>query len=182
MSMLKSLKYIFCFLLLVVSCQNKPDQGQNNTINKKNSPDKGVFKSGKVYTTTAKDSFKLALTADTLAFDSLQQPLETDASIFVNPSKEFQSFIGIGAALTDAAAETFYKLNKDQQALFLKAYFDTDQGIGYSLARTIIHSCDFSSESYTYVNDGDKTLTSFNIDHDRQFRIPFTKSVIEAAK
>ena len=54
-------------------------------------------------------------------------------------------------------------------------------GIGYSLGRTHINSCDFSSESYTYVKDGDKELRSFNITHDRKYRIPFIKEVLATA-
>src|SRR5438445_4174194 len=41
-----------------------------------------------------------------------------------------------------------------------KAYFDVRDGIGYTLARTNIHSCDFSSSSYTYVDEGDQALRS----------------------
>ncbi|HEV2453984.1 MAG TPA: hypothetical protein VGY98_06970 [Verrucomicrobiae bacterium] len=35
--------------------------------------------------------------------------------IFVDPAKTFQTMIGIGGALTDASAETFYKLPADRQ-------------------------------------------------------------------
>ena len=47
--------------------------------------------------------------------------------------------------MTDAAAETFAKLPKDKQQEVLKALFDPEAGIGYTLARTNIHSCDFSA-------------------------------------
>jgi glucosylceramidase len=83
--------------------------------------------------------------------------------------------------LTDASAETFSKLPELKQEEFLKAYFDKGKGIGYTLARTNINSCDFSSGSYTYVNEGDKELKSFSIDHDQKFRIPFIKKAILAA-
>ena len=134
-----------------------------------------------VYTTATNSNVKLQLTNANIAFSDFKQPLETEASIFVNTSKLHQTFLGIGAALTDAAAETFYKLNEDQQKLFMESYYSIDKGIGYSLARTIIHSCDFSSASYTYVEEGDAELKTFNIDHDKQFRLPFTKLAIEAA-
>jgi glucosylceramidase len=49
------------------------------------------------------------------------------------------------------------------------------------LARTNIHSCDFSSGSYTYVADGDKELKTFSVAHDEKYRIPFIKRVIAAA-
>lgn len=119
--------------------------------------------------------------AESLVFTLQGQPLETQPSIFVDPSKTFQTFIGIGGALTDAAAETFAKLPKDKQEELLTAYYSKDRGIGYSLARTNINSCDFSSSSYTYVKDNDRSLETFSIEHDMQYRIPFIKKAIAAA-
>ena len=84
--------------------------------------------------------------------------------------------------MTDASAETFAMLPKEKQREILNAYFDDRQGIGYKLARTNIHSCDFSSGSYTYVNEGDKELKSFSIEHDKQYRIPFIKQVLAATR
>jgi len=134
-----------------------------------------------VYTTSANSNVKLELTNSNIAFSDFQQPLETQASIYVNTSKTHQTFVGIGAALTDAAAETFYKLNDDQQKRFMEAYYSVDKGIGYSLARTVIHSCDFSSGSYTYIEEGDSELKTFSIEHDKAYRLPFTKLAIAAA-
>ena len=137
-------------------------------------------KTAMVYTSAHSTNLKLTLT-DTLQFNEFQQPLETESAILIDPTKQFQTFLGIGAALTDASAETFYKLSKENQDLFMEAYYSVDKGIGYTLGRTIIHSCDFSSESYTYIEEGDAELKTFNIDHDRKFRLPFTKLAIEAA-
>jgi glucosylceramidase len=111
----------------------------------------------------------------------MAERVEGDQAIFVDPSKTFQTVLGIGGALTDASAETFYKLPKAQQEEILKAYFDPQNGIGYSLGRTHIHSCDFSSESYTYVQDGDRELKTFDLAHDRKYRIPFIKSALATA-
>ena len=63
----------------------------------------------------------------------------------------------------------------------MRAYFDPQAGIGYTLGRTHINSCDFSSESYTYVKDGDKQLDSFDIAHDLKYRIPFIKAAMAEA-
>jgi len=134
-----------------------------------------------VYTTATNNNVKLQLTNANIAFSDFKQPLETEASIFVNTSKLHQTFVGIGAALTDASAETFYKLTKENQDKFMQAYYSIDKGIGYSLARTIIHSCDFSTASYTYIEEGDSKLKTFNIEHDKQYRLPFTKLAIAAA-
>jgi glucosylceramidase len=106
---------------------------------------------------------------------------EKQEYIFIDPSKTFQTILGIGGALTDASAETFYKLPEDKQREILVAYFDPTNGIGYSLGRTHIHSCDFSSESYTYVKDGDTNLDTFSISHDLKYRIPFIKAVLATA-
>ena len=141
----------------------------------------GEEKAVAVYTTAANSDFRLSAT-DTLAFKPMGQPLETQVCVFVDPLKTFQTILGIGGALTDASAETFAKLPKAKQQEILTAYFDVGSGIGYTLARTNIHSCDFSSGSYTYVNEGDKALQSFSISHDKQYRIPFIKQALAAAK
>ncbi|MDG1685305.1 MAG: glycoside hydrolase family 30 beta sandwich domain-containing protein [Flavobacteriaceae bacterium] len=135
----------------------------------------------RIYTTESQSNIKLAQSNIVPKFTSIQQPKEVHSGIFVNPKVTFQTFVGIGAALTDAAAETFYKLNKDQQELFLESYFSIDKGIGYTLARTIIHSCDFSSESYTYIEEGDESLETFSIERDLKYRIPFTKRILDVA-
>ena len=131
---------------------------------------------------TSADSTNLRITnTDNLKFSTLKQPLETQTCVFVDPDKTFQTFLGIGGAITDASAEVFAKLPKEKQKELLNAYYSKDKGIGYSLIRTTIHSSDFSSESYTYIAEGDKELKTFSIDHDKQFKIPLIKKAIETA-
>jgi glucosylceramidase len=146
---------------------------------KKNSADIAA-KQVKVYTTAKNTDYRLTQTA-TLNFKSNNQPVETETSIIVDPDKKFQTLLGIGGALTDASAETFAKMSKAQQQELLAAYYNSQKGIGYTLARTSIGSCDFSSGSYGYVDNNDVTLKSFNVDHDKQFRIPLIKGAIVAA-
>src|SRR6476659_6166694 len=140
-----------------------------------------VAKQVTVYTTADKSDLRLKQT-DTVAFKSVGQPKETQICVFVDPGRQFQTFLGIGGALTDASAETFAKLPKQRQREFIDAHFDDQRGIGYKLARTNIHSCDFSSGSYTYVDEGDKELRSFNVTHDKKYRIPFIKEILAATK
>ena len=130
---------------------------------------------------TAKDTGQRLAKSEEIGFNDKLSPTEKDAEIYIDPSKTFQTVLGIGGALTDASAETFYKLPKDKQQEILRAYFDPQNGIGYTLGRTHIHSCDFSSESYTYVKDGDKQLDSFDISHDLKYRIPFIKAAMAKA-
>lgn len=133
-----------------------------------------------VYTTAEKSSYRLSKVQDA-EFKPKAQPFENEIIIFVDPDKTFQTFLGIGGALTDASAETFAKLPVNKQEELLQAYFDKGKGIGYSLARTNIHSCDFSSDSYTYIAEGDTALKTFSIQHDKKYRIPFIKRAIAAA-
>lgn len=132
------------------------------------------------YTTADSTTMRLTLRGE-LEFKQKGQPFENEVSVFVDPAKTYQEYMGIGAALTDASAETYAKLPKEKQQEFLTAYFDKEKGIAYTIARTNIHSCDFSSGTYTYVTEGDKELKSFSIDHDKKFRIPFIKEAIKAA-
>jgi glucosylceramidase len=138
-------------------------------------------KSAQVYTTAQGTSQRLAPGAAALPFKEVGQPVETQVCVFVDPSHQFQTIVGIGGALTDASAETFAKLPKAKQQEFMQAYFSPTAGIGYSLARTHIASCDFSSESYVYVKDGDTSLKSFSVKHDEKYKIPFIKQATAAA-
>src|SRR5205085_6363225 len=119
--------------------------------------------------------------AGTLTLAPMGELTEKQQYVFVDATKQFQTFLGIGGALTDAAAETYAKLPENRRRELIKAYYDPKDGIGYSLARTNIHSCDFSSGSYSYVEDNDKELKSFNIKHDEQYRIPLIKRAMATA-
>ena len=163
---------LLLFAILCASCS----KSNINNSSKYTTEDKVAI----VYTTTSNTTDRLQIT-DTKKFKKLNQPFEYEVSVFVNPSKKFQSFIGIGGAITDASAEVFAKLPAKNQNEILKAYYDPSEGIGYSLLRTPIHSADFSSETFTYVSNEDKALNSFSIEHDRLFRIPLIKRALEAA-
>jgi glucosylceramidase len=136
-------------------------------------------KTAQVFTTAQGTDQRLAPGA-ALSFAPSAQPVETQVCVFVDPSHQFQTLLGIGGAITDAAAETFAKLPKATQQELLQAYY-SPKGIGYSLARTSIGSSDFSSGSYTYIAENDASLKSFSVKHDEQFRIPLIKQATAAA-
>src|SRR5947207_9841183 len=91
-----------------------------------------------VYTTAAKTDYRISRTAP-LSFKPVGQPKETQICVFVDPSRQFQTFLGIGVALTDASAETFALFPKEKEREFLSSYFENHQGIVYMLARTNMH-------------------------------------------
>lgn len=103
-------------------------------------------------------------------------------SVFIDPSKQFQTIVGIGGAFTEAAAVTLRKLSKPNQERILKAYFDRETGHGYSLCRTHIQSCDFSLGNYAYVETpGDTELKNFSIERDRKALLPMIRDALQVA-
>jgi glucosylceramidase len=133
-----------------------------------------------VYETAKDNSNRLGRITDA-SFEDYGQPMESQSCIFIDPTKTFQTFVGVGGALTDASAEVFATLSKEKQQEFLTAYFSVDKGIGYSLARTNMQSCDFSSDIYSYVETDDKDLKTFSIAHDLKYRLPFIRQAYEAS-
>src|SRR5690348_13184764 len=167
--------FIFCTLLAFVSAH-----AQNNAVSINAKTFSTKEKKVTIYTTAENTDYRLTETG-TASFSHMGQPFETQVCVFVDPDKTFQTILGIGGALTDAAAETYAKLPKDKQEEVMRAYYDPANGIGYTLGRTNIQSCDFSSGSYSYVKDGDKDLKTFSIDHDRQYKIPLIKAALKEA-
>lgn len=104
-------------------------------------------------------------------------PGDTEAEMVnLHPEIEYQSFGGIGGAFTDSAANAWICMPEDKQEELIRAYFDKEKGINYSFGRLSIASCDFSTEDYTYVKEGDKTLESFDISHDKRAVFPMVKA------
>ena len=168
---MKNSIFLFCFSLSILAFSQQKETKL---------PVNQMIKNIAVFTSAENSDLRLSKTND-LIFENAKQPLETEICIFVNPKKTFQTFLGIGGAVTDASAEVFSKLSDNNKKQFLDAYYSLDNGIGYSLLRTTIHSCDFSSESYTYVEENDKDLKSFSINRDLKFRIPLIQSAIKTA-
>lgn len=112
-------------------------------------------------------------------FSPYAQPTEKDVCIFVDPDVRSDVFLGFGGAVTDAVAETFATLPQKKKEELMKAYFDKKEGLNYRIIRTNMGSCDFSSDSYSYVKKEDKSLKSFDISHDEKYKIPLIKSIKE---
>ena len=181
------MNYKFTTLLLfiaLVSCTDIQDSDATKEAKTEKSSDYDdtsvLGKKAIIYTTASETELRLTETGKK-TFKSTDQPLENEVSVFVNPKKSFQTLLGIGGAITDASAEVFDQLPPEKQKEFLTAYYDKENGIGYTLCRTTIHSSDFSSGSFTYIEEGDKELKTFTIAHDRAHRIPMIKKAIETA-
>src|SRR5688572_33414617 len=111
------------FILLFFGCSesNKSSADQSNANLPAAFSTEG--KTALVYTTASGTDLRLTIT-DTASFSPAQQALEGNISVFINPEKTFQDFIGIGGAITDASAEVFAKLSPEKQQQVLSAYYD----------------------------------------------------------
>lgn len=102
----------------------------------------------------------------------------------LNRSKTYQSIIGFGGAITDAAGTNIYSLSADLIDKFVKSYFDAATGIEYGVIRVPLAGVDFSSRKYTYDEvSGDFNLTKFSLsDEDFKWKIPFIQAAIKASQ
>ncbi|TYP98193.1 glucosylceramidase [Tenacibaculum adriaticum] len=169
--------------LIVASCSNGVSKTESDALKNEAKPEKkAVFTpmNAIVYTTAENTALRLTNQGE-LTFAKAKQPFETEITIFVNPNKSFQTFLGIGGAITDASAEVFSQLREDKKEELLNAYY-SEEGINYNIIRTSIHSSDFGSKSYTYIKEGDSELKTFSIEPDRKLRIPMIKRAIQLIK
>ena len=73
--------------------------------------------------------------------------LDVIHQVSVYPELRFQRFQGFGGAFTEAAAVCWKGLSPERRQAFLDAYFGPD-GLGYTLGRVHMGSCDFSLGNY----------------------------------
>ena len=104
-----------------------------------------------------------------------------EANIFnVYDQVRYQEIVGFGGAMTQASAANLQKMDEAQRNAVMRSFFDPKEGIGYSLCRTTINSCDFSTEFYSYDDtENDWDLKDFNIEHDRKDVIPMIRQAME---
>ncbi|MNB94580.1 Glucuronoxylanase XynC precursor [compost metagenome] len=100
------------------------------------------------------------------------------ADLELIPSVSYQTILGFGGAFTEAAAYTLSRIGEEKRREIISRYFDPVNGLGYTLGRVHIHSCDFALGNYTYVKDNDMELESFDISHDRQWVLPLIKDAM----
>ena len=98
---------------------------------------------------------------------------DAPVSVLVGRDVAFQTHLGFGGAFTEAAAVTLEKLGPANRGRVLEAYFDPENGLGYTLCRTHINSCDFSLGNYANVEKaGDTALESFSLEREKKALLP----------
>jgi glucosylceramidase len=107
--------------------------------------------------------------------------------IKIDEGTRFQKIDGFGATFNEAGMICLNSLNSEAQDKVLKVLFDPESGAGYTLMKSPIAACDFSSAGpwYSY-NDtpGDTLMEHFTIERDLgpNGLIPFIKKAYKYGK
>ena len=97
------------------------------------------------------------------------------------PEVVYQTMLGFGGAITEAAGYAFSKLTKENQEKALELYFGLS-GNRYHVMRSHIDSCDFSLGVYTAMEDSeDKEMKSFSLIRDEQYILPLLRAASDKA-
>jgi len=96
-------------------------------------------------------------------------------AITLDPTVRCQTIVGFGGAFTESACYNLYRVNPQVREQAIRLYFDPVEGIGYTIGRVSIHGCDFSLSSYTYIEEGDADLKTFDIARDFKYVIPVVR-------
>jgi glucosylceramidase len=102
--------------------------------------------------------------------------------ISINPQEKFQKITGFGGSFTQSTAYLLNKLSEANRKKIIDGYFSAN-GANYSLTRTHINSCDFSTHQYAYNTTAcDTSLNQFDISEDEKGIIPMIKEAQKASK
>jgi len=101
---------------------------------------------------------------------------QVDRQLKLDPSKRYQTLLGVGGSFTEAAAHALSELTEARRNEVIKALF-SPEGAHYSLVRTPIASCDFSVTNFTYAPvPDDLDLKHFTIEKDRKYLLPMIQA------
>ncbi|UQZ34536.1 glucosylceramidase [Paenibacillus sp. PK3_47] len=125
---------------------------------------------------TARDTGERLSAREGIVFQRCEAGRKADVQL--DPEQAYQTIIGFGGAFTEAAAYTLSRMSAGQQAEIIRRYFHPEEGLNYSMGRVHIHSCDFALGNYTYVQDEDTELASFDISRDHKWVLPMIKEAM----
>lgn len=103
-------------------------------------------------------------------------------SVIIDSEVRYQTFMGFGGSFTESSADLFRSASAANQKRILDAYFRNDTGLGYTMGRLHMNSCDFSTGRWSCDDvAGDVELKHFNIDRYHASMIPLMKRAAETA-
>ena len=93
------------------------------------------------------------------------------------PDKTYQKIEGFGAALTESAGYALSRMSEENRKKVVEAYYGKD-GIGYTIGRIHMDSCDFSIGNYCAVESpDDPEFRDFSLERDAKYVQPLVKAV-----
>ena len=96
------------------------------------------------------------------------------------PEKEYQEIEGFGGALTESAGYALAGMSAQKQKEIVNLYYGP-QGIGYTIGRVHMDSCDFSVDNYCAVEKpDDPSFADFSLERDAKYVQPLLKLAAEA--
>ena len=103
-------------------------------------------------------------------------------ALTLDPGTRFQEIVGFGGALTESSAWVLAQLPAAQRAEIIRRYYDPKKGIGYTLARSHLNSCDFSLNMWALDEvPGDYDLHAFSLAPMRRWLLPLLREAQRAA-
>lgn len=119
-----------------------PSSGTNDVT-----PETPVVKSGDVRVVTTTSNRSRNLKEEWVDFSANE--VVPSSTLKLNPSEEFQTIDGFGAAITGATAYNLLKMSETNRHDFLTQTFSPTEGYGMSYVRIPIGASDFSLSDYT---------------------------------
>ena len=137
-----------------ITCVPAPD-ASSVTLNAFRAPD-AILQVNFSATTAAATATAATAAAD--GADPAADPGATTTTTTTSTSSK--PILGFGGAFTEAAARNFHRLQPAGQETVLELLFGKT-GLGYSLGRVPMHSCDFTVKSYNF----DSVEDDFELEH-----------------
>ena len=103
-----------------------------------------------------------------------------DVTLTVRPEDERQSIVGFGGAITQASGTVWRRLSPQLRQRVVELFFGAS-GIGASLARVPINSCDFAEASYSeddVPDDYDLSHFDDGLAHDERLLLPLVRAAL----
>ena len=107
----------------------------------------------------------LALEMPPVELKKMERP--TDRALSIDRAVKFQELTGFGGAFTEAAALNWRSLSEEDQDKVIKAYFASpaEGGLGYTVGRVPINSCDFGPGGITRTYSFDDVDDDIKLEH-----------------
>lgn len=129
----------------------------------------------KIFQTSSKGEHFKEIILDSITTESFD-------TLELFPDQEYQTITGFGGAFTQSSAYLLSQLSEANQKDIIDSYF-SEKGANYTLCRTHINSCDFSTENYAYDTiPNDTLLENFSIARDLVEVVPMIKKAQEVSK